>query len=136
MQLGKHYNNYDTSPVTVANCYITYTKTFKYLGFVLSWDLDDCPDLKNRALQACKSLQAMIPKVFCNPTISLKVKRMLYMAIPMNLLLWGCEAWALKEFTPLNSLAQSQELTTMLLYPSIKKVELGFVRKYSQVFFT
>eukprot|EP00957_Ditylum_brightwellii_P106224 8103610-Ditylum_brightwellii.AAC.1 len=69
---GKHYNDYDTSPVTVANGYITYTKTFKYLGSMLSWDLNDRPDLENRALQARKSLQVMMPHVFCNPTISLK----------------------------------------------------------------
>eukprot|EP00957_Ditylum_brightwellii_P097096 7394432-Ditylum_brightwellii.AAC.1 len=39
---------------------------------MLSWDLDDHPDLENHALQACKSLQAMMLKVICNPTISLK----------------------------------------------------------------
>eukprot|EP00957_Ditylum_brightwellii_P150859 11487148-Ditylum_brightwellii.AAC.1 len=69
---GKHYNNYGTSPVNVANSYITYTKTFKFLGSMLSWDLDDRPDLENRALQARKSLQDMMPHVFHNPTIYLK----------------------------------------------------------------
>eukprot|EP00957_Ditylum_brightwellii_P156577 11916981-Ditylum_brightwellii.AAC.1 len=64
---------------------------------MLLWDLHDHLEIKNRALQARKSLQAIMPKVFCNPNISLKVKRMLYMAIPMNLLLRGCETWALKE---------------------------------------
>ena len=38
-----------------------------------------------------------MPKVFCNPNISLHVKKLLYMAIPMNLLLWGCETWAMKD---------------------------------------
>eukprot|EP00957_Ditylum_brightwellii_P113043 8619835-Ditylum_brightwellii.AAC.3 len=92
---GKTYKEYDTSTVTVANGYITYSK--KYLSSMLSWDLNDCPDLENSALQARKSLQAMMHKMFCNPTISLKVKRMFYMSIPMNILLWGCETWALKE---------------------------------------
>eukprot|EP00957_Ditylum_brightwellii_P108883 8306541-Ditylum_brightwellii.AAC.1 len=69
---GKNYDDYDTSQVTVANRYITYSRKFKYLGSMLSWDLDDCPDPKNRTLQAHKSFQAMMPKVFLNPTISLK----------------------------------------------------------------
>eukprot|EP00957_Ditylum_brightwellii_P136541 10412638-Ditylum_brightwellii.AAC.1 len=55
------------------------------------------PDSENCSLQAHKALQAMMPNVFCNPTILLHVKHMLYMAIPMNLLLWGCEMWALKQ---------------------------------------
>uniref|UniRef100_A0A7S2I8R2 Endonuclease-reverse transcriptase n=2 Tax=Helicotheca tamesis TaxID=374047 RepID=A0A7S2I8R2_9STRA len=67
------------------------------MGSILSWDLNDRPDLENRALQAKKALQAMMPNVFRNPHVSTHVKRMLYMAIPMNLLLWGCETWALKE---------------------------------------
>ena len=31
------------------------------------------------------------------PYIDLKVKHSFFVAIPLNLLLWGCEAWALKE---------------------------------------
>ena len=34
--------------------------------------------------------------VFRNPHLSLHSKKLIYMAIPMNLLLWGCETWALK----------------------------------------
>ena len=94
---GKTYEEYDTTPVNVDEGYITYTTQFKYLGSIFSWNLDDRPDLENRALQARKAFQAMLPKVFRNSSISLKVKRMLYMAIPLNLLLWGCESWALKD---------------------------------------
>eukprot|EP00957_Ditylum_brightwellii_P182566 13907160-Ditylum_brightwellii.AAC.1 len=93
----KTYKEYDTILVNVDNRYIIHTTQFKYLGSILSWNLDDRPDLKNQALQTCKALQAMLPKVFQNPSISLKVKRMLYMAIQINLLLRGCESWALKD---------------------------------------
>eukprot|EP00957_Ditylum_brightwellii_P211163 15365833-Ditylum_brightwellii.AAC.1 len=85
------------SAVPVANGYITYTHKFKYLGSILSWNLNDQTDIENHALQACKTLQAMMSNVFRNPDISLHVKHMLYMAIPMNLLLWECDTWALKQ---------------------------------------
>ena len=39
----------------------------------------------------------MMPHVFRNKSLSRHVKKLLYMAIPVNLLLWGCETWALKE---------------------------------------
>eukprot|EP00957_Ditylum_brightwellii_P186928 14235147-Ditylum_brightwellii.AAC.1 len=50
--LGKTYKDYDTTPLIIDNVYITYTTQFKYLGSILYWNLDDRPDLKNRALQA------------------------------------------------------------------------------------
>eukprot|EP00957_Ditylum_brightwellii_P103286 7872107-Ditylum_brightwellii.AAC.1 len=74
---GKSFTDYDTSRVPVAHGYITYTCTFKYLRFILSWDLNNCPDIENRVLQAQKALQAMMSKVFQNPPISTQVKQML-----------------------------------------------------------
>eukprot|EP00957_Ditylum_brightwellii_P209622 15362515-Ditylum_brightwellii.AAC.1 len=75
---GKDFTDYDASRIPVAHGYITYTRAFKYLGSILNWDLDDCPDIENCILQAWKVLQVMIPKVFWNPRISRQVKRMLY----------------------------------------------------------
>eukprot|EP00957_Ditylum_brightwellii_P185878 14151583-Ditylum_brightwellii.AAC.1 len=67
--LGKKYKDYDTSNVPIPKGEITCTWQFKYLGPILSWDLNNCPDLENQALQACKALQAMMPNVCCIPTI-------------------------------------------------------------------
>ena len=39
----------------------------------------------------------MMKNMFHNPHLEIKTKRMLYLAIPINLLLWVCETWALKE---------------------------------------
>eukprot|EP00957_Ditylum_brightwellii_P113839 8679177-Ditylum_brightwellii.AAC.1 len=58
---GKKYKDYDTKNVPVSNGYITFTQQFKYLCSILSWDLNDCPDLENHTLQAHKALQAMMP---------------------------------------------------------------------------
>eukprot|EP00957_Ditylum_brightwellii_P137122 10455389-Ditylum_brightwellii.AAC.1 len=58
--------------VNIDNNYITYTTQLKYFGSIISGNLDDKPDLENWALQARKAFQAMLPKVFWNPFISLK----------------------------------------------------------------
>eukprot|EP00957_Ditylum_brightwellii_P017797 1339827-Ditylum_brightwellii.AAC.1 len=44
---GKTFTDYDVTRVSVAHGYITYTRTFRYLGSILSWDLDDRPDIDN-----------------------------------------------------------------------------------------
>eukprot|EP00957_Ditylum_brightwellii_P134225 10233035-Ditylum_brightwellii.AAC.1 len=46
----KDFTDYDASRVPVAHGYITYTCTFKYLGSILSWDLDNYPDIDNCVL--------------------------------------------------------------------------------------
>ena len=35
--------------------------------------------------------------IFHNPHLDIKTKRMMYPTIPVNILLWGSETWALKE---------------------------------------
>ena len=35
--------------------------------------------------------------IFKNPFLSTHSKKLLYLAIPINLLLWGCETWAVKK---------------------------------------
>eukprot|EP00957_Ditylum_brightwellii_P104245 7940625-Ditylum_brightwellii.AAC.1 len=67
---GKSFSDYDTSRVPAVHGYITYMRKFKYLGSILSWDLNDHPDIENQVFQACKAIQALMPEVFRNPTIS------------------------------------------------------------------
>eukprot|EP00957_Ditylum_brightwellii_P109892 8382675-Ditylum_brightwellii.AAC.1 len=57
---GKKYEDYNTTNIPISNGYITFTRQFKYLHSILSWDLNDHPDLENCALQARKALQAMM----------------------------------------------------------------------------
>eukprot|EP00957_Ditylum_brightwellii_P154648 11769888-Ditylum_brightwellii.AAC.1 len=60
---GKSFSDYDTSSrVPDAHKYITYARKFKYLGSILSWDLNDRLDIENGIFQACKALQALMPK--------------------------------------------------------------------------
>ena len=95
---GQILSSFDTSPVYINDTgYVTYTDKFKYLGSYITHDLSDTFDVKNRVTQATKAMGAMMPNIFRSPHLSLYVKKLLYMAIPMNLLLWGSETWALKQ---------------------------------------
>mgnify|MGYP003333642019 FL=1 len=90
-------HNINTSPVKIDNGYITYTSNFTYLGSILSSDLDDSTDINNRIKQATRAFGAMSNGIFKNPFLSTHSKKLLYLAIPINLLLWGCETWAVKK---------------------------------------
>eukprot|EP00957_Ditylum_brightwellii_P039399 2980523-Ditylum_brightwellii.AAC.1 len=37
---------------------------FEKPDFILSWDLDDRPDIKNQAIHAQRSIKDMMPKMF------------------------------------------------------------------------
>ena len=40
---------------------------------------------------------AALKNLWDNDNIDMKTKYLFFLAIPINLLLWGCESWALKE---------------------------------------
>eukprot|EP00978_Attheya_sp_CCMP212_P032226 scaffold124663_cov50-Attheya_sp.AAC.1 len=67
------YQDENTENITVGDGFVSFTKTFKYLGSLITSELNDAVD------------------------VSLKAKRMIYLAIPINLVLWGVESWALTE---------------------------------------
>jgi len=77
--------------------YISFTNQFCYLGTIISSDLTDNADIARRIQQASKAFGSLREGVFCNqkhlnPN---KIHRHLFSAIVINLLLWGCETWAL-----------------------------------------
>ena len=75
--------------------FIDLTKVFKYLGSLITFDLRDDQDIQravNKAYQAMGALK----NVWDNQYIDMKTKYAFFMAIPVNLLLWGCETWAIK----------------------------------------
>jgi hypothetical protein len=38
-----------------------------------------------------------LKEVWCNPHLDMSIKYLLFSAIPMNLLLWGCKNWSLRQ---------------------------------------
>ena len=75
--------------------YISFTKQFCYLGTIISSDLDDV-DISRWIQQASKAFGSLRAGVFCNRKhLNPNIRRRLFSAILINLLLWGCETLAL-----------------------------------------
>jgi hypothetical protein len=90
------YDDADTSNFAVAEGFVQFTRQFKYLGSTISFNLDDTMDIDLRISQASKAMGALRNYFRCKQ-ISLYAKRLIYLAIPVNLCLWGVEAWAISE---------------------------------------
>jgi hypothetical protein len=66
---------------------------FKYLGSWISFTLTDDKDIEMRIAAFIKSVGGL--KVFFDrKEVRLQSKFMVFMALPINFLLWGCESWA------------------------------------------
>ena len=76
--------------------YVDFCKHFKYLGSYASYHLRDDYDIDKRLAAAYGSMGALT-NYWNNPHVDLFYKYQIFMMIPLNLLLWGCESWALKE---------------------------------------
>ena len=68
---------------------------FKYLGTYLAQDLSDDTDVNERITAASKNFNALGKELFRNCKISLHIRCRLYVATTINILLWGCDTWAL-----------------------------------------
>ena len=75
--------------------FINFTAHFKYLGSFISFDLTDDMDIRNRITKANQAMGAL--RHWRNPYTDLQAKKSIFLAIPANLLLWGCETWALRQ---------------------------------------
>jgi hypothetical protein len=83
----------ETLPVEVEGGIITYCPDFKYLGDWLSYNLKADKALEMRKAAMTKAIGSL--KVFFDrKEVCLKSKYLIFMAIPVNFLLWGCESWA------------------------------------------
>jgi hypothetical protein len=89
---------YDTSPnthrIAVADGHVDFVKHFKYLGSYISFDLTDDCDIDKRIAAANKSMGSL-KHFWNNPYASLRVKQLIFLAMPANQLLWGCKSRAL-----------------------------------------
>jgi hypothetical protein len=91
---------YDALPETqqfdIADGYVTFCRTFKYLGSRISYNLCDDADIEARLAAANQSMGAL-KEVWRNPHLDTYSKYLLFRAVPMNLLLWGCDNWSLRQ---------------------------------------
>ena len=93
----KMYDRLDeTQNFPVADGFVSFTRTFKYLGSLISYNLRDDDDITAR-LAAANAAMGRMNKVWRNPHLDLYNKYLLFRAVPMNLLLWGAETWSLRQ---------------------------------------
>ncbi len=84
----------ETKPIDVADGYVTFCQHFKYLGSYISFSLIDGYDIEQQLTSANQPMGAPM-SVWDSPHLEIWSKYLLFHAIPMNLLLWGCETWSL-----------------------------------------
>jgi hypothetical protein len=87
------YSN-ETLPVYVDGGRITHCMHFKYLGSWISFTLSDDKDIEN-AYSGAHQIYWRPKKLF---QVRLQSKAMVFMALPINFLLWGCELWAVCKY--------------------------------------
>ena len=88
------YNQLDeTQDIPVADGFVSFTRTFRYLGSLITYNLRDDEDIKARIAAANASMGAL-KEIWSNPNLNTYKQYLLFRAISMNLLLWGCETWS------------------------------------------
>ena len=86
----------ETANFDVIEGFVSYTKHFKYLGSMISYSLRDDLDIQRRIDAAGKAMGAL-NGFFKRPQVNIYTKQLIFMAIAINFLLWGCETWALRK---------------------------------------
>ena len=87
----------ETQPITLPDGgIITFCKHFKYLGNYISYSLRDDYDIDHRLAQA-SSAMGSLQHFWTDDAVDVHSKYLIFCAIPLNLALWGCESWALRE---------------------------------------
>jgi hypothetical protein len=73
--------------------YISFTDEFQYLGSRITTDLKDIADINNRLRQAKGQVAAL--GTFFRTNADTWSKRLIFLAIPTNTVLYGAESWTL-----------------------------------------
>ena len=77
--------------------FMSFCIKFKYLGSYFVPERNDTADITERISQARKLFGSMKKQLLSNKEIPIDIRHRLYQATVVNILLWGCESWALKE---------------------------------------
>ena len=88
-----------------SNKKVHFVKNFKYLGSTITPLLNEDAEIDIRIRKA-KSIMGASKHFFDNRDIDKKIKVKIYIAGPLNALLWGCQEWNLTK----NNLKKNHEL--------------------------
>ena len=87
---------WEVADIPVAHGHVSFAKSFQYLGTTITGDLREDTEIKTRISKASQSMGAL-RDFFRNKYVNLRTKFLIYLAIPINIALWGCESWALTQ---------------------------------------
>ena len=107
--------------------FVDYTTVFKYLGTLTHFDLKDDKDVRERCKKAW-CIMGKMKHVWDCPHIEMKTKYLYFIAMPIGLLLWGCETWALrKDLEKKLSSFQHRAIRRILgiLMPEVREDRIG-----------
>jgi hypothetical protein len=76
--------------------FIPFCSKFKYLGSILTPDLDDSTEIERR-LSLAQMVFNKFRKILCNQRITVHLRRQLYQVCVLSVLLAGCETWAVND---------------------------------------
>jgi hypothetical protein len=99
-QTEREHEMYDqldeTQTFQVADSFVSFRRTYRYLGTLISYNLCNNNDITERIATA-NAFMGALKEVWRNPHLYVYNKYLLFRAIPMNLLLWGAETWSLRK---------------------------------------
>ena len=96
------YSTADTSRLDIRNAdgstvgFVDFTKEFKYLGSIIDSSLTSDADVNMRIKSATSAFDAL-KNVLTSLSVVLRVKGRIYNALVLSILLYGSEAWCLRE---------------------------------------
>ena len=89
-------NTADLNPIILSyGTQITFIQQFTYLGSIITSNLFGDVGINHQISKTNQAFGSLKSFIFGNPYLPLKIKRYFYIAITVNLLLWGNECWAL-----------------------------------------
>ena len=93
---GHSHNPSDTEDIFInGTSFISECSSFQYLGSIINNKLKANSDIDNRIKKAQKLFYALNKPVFRCRDLDISLRRRIYVALIVNLLLWGCESWPL-----------------------------------------
>ena len=95
---NKCYDNiHETQPIVLPDGgIITFCQHFKYLGNFITYSLQDNFNIKHRLAQASAAMGSL-QHFWADNAVNIHSNYLIFCAIPVNLALWGCKSWALRE---------------------------------------
>ena len=85
----------ETNSIAVSDRFVTFTKHFRYLGSFVSYNICDEQNVDGRLDSVSSSTEAL-NHFWKYTSIDLRRKYLISVAIPVNILIWGCESWSLR----------------------------------------